>query len=96
MTNKDLIRQYVDTGLELPEYQISKLSNNLKNTYIRKRLIAIEQTGSALDDYEYILLPYDSKLEYIKGLISKGDSLSGQEYSDAPDDLKFKYIKRVT
>jgi hypothetical protein len=92
MTNKDLIKQYVDTGLQLPEYQISKLSNNFKGTYFRKRFIAVKQ-GSRLSDYEYILLPDKLKLEYIKMKISNGRALSDQEYSDAPDDLKQEYIK---
>jgi hypothetical protein len=55
MNNKDLITQYVDTGLELPEYQISQLPSWAMKTYIRKRLIATKngQTdNSYLNDYE--------------------------------------------
>lgn len=40
MNNKDLIKQYVDTGLEIPEYQYSQLSPNDLKTYGRKRIIA--------------------------------------------------------
>ena len=36
MTNKDLISQYVDTGTQIPKYQLNKLSSNDKKTYIRK------------------------------------------------------------
>jgi hypothetical protein len=35
MDNKDLIK-YIDTGFKIPEYQVIKLSNNDKKTYIRK------------------------------------------------------------
>jgi hypothetical protein len=38
MTNKDIITQYVNTGIPVPIYQINKLSNNLKKSYFRKRL----------------------------------------------------------
>jgi hypothetical protein len=34
MDNKDLIKQYIDTGFKIPEYQVIKLSNNDKKTYI--------------------------------------------------------------
>ena len=39
MDNRYLLKQYVDTGLQIPEYQFNQLSNNDRNTYIRKRLI---------------------------------------------------------
>jgi hypothetical protein len=55
MTNKDLIKQYVDTGLQLPQYQFSKLPDWAKKTYIRKRIIAVQQH----DDERVQLLPYE-------------------------------------
>ena len=57
MNNKELISQYVDTGLRLPQYQIEKLSSNEKKTYMRKRMIAIQHTGS-LSNYEISLGNY--------------------------------------
>ena len=42
MNNKQLLQQYADTGIELPEYQIKSLPSDLLKTYIRKRLIAAE------------------------------------------------------
>ena len=68
MTNKDLISQYVDTGLKLPEYQVSKLSNNDKRTYIRKRLISIEQTNNRLASYEVELLDSGVKEAYVNNI----------------------------
>ena len=53
MTNQDLVRQYVDTGIGIPEYQFNKLSSNLKNTYIRKRLIAFENRQDSVVPYSY-------------------------------------------
>ena len=42
MDNRDLIRQYVNTGVGIPEYQYNKLSNNNKTSYLKKMEISIE------------------------------------------------------
>ena len=52
MTSKDLIQQYVDTGIKISEYQFNQLNNNLRITYLRKRLMV-----GKLDDYELLMLP---------------------------------------
>ena len=69
MTAKELISQYVDTGLQLPEYQVNKLSNQDKKTYIRKRLIAVQSRGY-FDWYEMELLNPDERDTYISNLNS--------------------------
>jgi hypothetical protein len=70
MTNKDLIRQYVSTtGLPIPEYQFNKLNNNLKTSYLRKRLQAAQNSSNHyLKEYEIFALPEDIKRNYINGL----------------------------
>ena len=40
MRNRDLIKQYVNTGNPITEYQINKLNKSLLNSYFRKRIIA--------------------------------------------------------
>jgi hypothetical protein len=67
MTNKDLISQYVDTGLQLPEYQVNKLSNNDKKTYARKRLIAHDalRGRNILSNYEVDLLTDEQLAGYL-------------------------------
>lgn len=52
MNNKDLIRQYVDTGGQIPEYQMKRLPNNLLRTYIRKRIIRASRTQEHIEGYE--------------------------------------------
>ena len=42
MHNKDLIRQYVDTGVRITPYQLDKLPNNLLQSYLRKRFISFQ------------------------------------------------------
>lgn len=61
MTNKDLISQYVDTGIGIPEYQFNKLSNNDKKTYLRKMQISIKNDTSNIK-YYYGELPEDIQL----------------------------------
>jgi hypothetical protein len=95
MTNKDLITQYADTGLQLPEYQVSKLPNWAKKTYIRKRFIGMGNGGYNLFDYELLLLPSEQQSEYINRLdssyfhafISNGDM-------DRAFNIIFKYKKK--
>jgi len=62
MTNKDVIKQYVDTGVSIPKYQVDKLSPNLLNTYLRKRIIAAKNDGDNINTNEYNKLS-DEQLE---------------------------------
>lgn len=64
MTNKDLISQYVDTGLGIPEYQYNKLSNQDKKTYLRKMEIAIKYDLNNIR-YYYGELPEETQLKAI-------------------------------
>jgi hypothetical protein len=60
MTNKDIIKQYVDTGLGIPRYQFDKLPPNLKQTYLRKMEIVIKQNIGYMD-YYYGELPIETQ-----------------------------------
>ena len=81
MTNKDLISQYVDTGLVIPEYQLAKLSSNDKKTYIRKRLIGVDGIYNFLEPYELPYMSIDNKKKYLRDLIKHelvwGPDISG-------------------
>jgi hypothetical protein len=70
MNNKDLIRQYVSTtGLPIPEYQFNKLNNNLKTSYLRKRLQSDNsEGGTKLEPFELLALPDDTRNNYISNL----------------------------
>ena len=68
MTNKDLISQYVDTGMTIPKYQFDKLSNNDKTTYFRKRLMTLEHSAFFLRGYEFSMLSEEQKRNSIKYL----------------------------
>jgi hypothetical protein len=67
MNNKDLISQYVDTGLKIDRYQIDKLSSSDKRTYLRKRVMNAERTKN-LPIYEINLLDDATKLDYLESL----------------------------
>jgi len=96
MNNKQLLQKYVDTGVQLPEYQVRSLPDNLKNTYIRKRLIAIEQTGDYLEDYEFELLTQDQMGQYAMKMAEKDRDISDDQFRLLTQDQRFQYaMKRV-
>lgn len=73
MSNKDLIKQYVDTGLQIPDYQVDKLQGNTLKTYVRKRLMSVDN-----DDFNYRLshtefkhLSDENKIVYLNILLDK-------------------------
>jgi hypothetical protein len=69
VSNKDLIRQYVNIGAILPEYQVGKLSKNNVKSYLNRRLQHIEnEVGKPLLDYEILNLDEANQKKYIKGL----------------------------
>jgi hypothetical protein len=75
MNNLDLIKQYINaTGQQIGEYQFSKLSDNLKNSYLRKRMQAIgldlnvNNFTNGLRGYEFIKLSNESQLSVVKKL----------------------------
>lgn len=72
MSNKKLIQQYVGTGAILPEYQVDKLSDNFKKSYLRRRL---QQYGAnngwvsnSLRPYEIALIDDESLGKYVSKL----------------------------
>lgn len=73
MASEDLIKQYVDTGLELPDYQIELLPRNMLKTYIRKRLIAVDNDdfNYRLKECEYKHLSDEKKIVYLNILLDK-------------------------
>ena len=88
MNNKDLIKKYVgSTGLSIPEYQFNKLNNNLKTSYLRKRIQATQNSSKHyLKDYEIIALPDEAKINYINGLSDDNKLLMFQK-STKPKEL---------
>ena len=47
------MRQYVDTGICIPKYQIEKLNKGLMTTYLRKRLISAKIGGEKINIDEF-------------------------------------------
>jgi hypothetical protein len=92
MNHKDLIKQYVDTGVGIPEYQFNQLSNNDKKTYLRKRLIAALNHNGRLLDYEFNLYPDDVKLDYVNKMLNFGYVLYGYEFEIFPYKFKLDYV----
>jgi hypothetical protein len=95
MTNKDLISQYVDTGIGISEYQVNQLSNNDKKTYIRKRWLSIKNSRERLSDFEIKLLSDEQKYIYNEDKIVRGFVITDYAYSLLNDELKEIYQRQI-
>jgi hypothetical protein len=77
MTNQNLIKQYVETGKRIPEYQFNKLSNNLKKTYLRKRVMVANTPNFESDqdiflqDWEYKNMDQKTKEDFLAQKVKK-------------------------
>jgi hypothetical protein len=65
MDNRDLIRQYVNTGVGIPRYQFDKLSNNNKTSYLKKMEISIKYDVKNIE-YYYAEWPESIQLIAVK------------------------------
>ena len=79
MNNKDLLKQYCDTGLELTPHQIKNIPNSLKSTYMRKRIQTTEH-GSKLNNDEWNLCDVGTKNKYINNIITTENDLQRHEF----------------
>ncbi len=89
MTNKDVLRQYCDVGMKLPNYQVDKLNPNLLKTYLRKRVISAELNSySYIDNYEFFKMDLNMQ--------SKAILYTRNLYDNLPIDIKKKTIKNIS
>jgi len=93
MNNKDLISQYVDSGLRIPEYQMVQLPNWAKKTYIRKRIIATNSQGRNLDSYEFNLFDDKGKWGYFVNIEKTNGVIPLDFLDETPEYLIHKVIK---
>ena len=92
MNNKQLLQQYVDTGIPLPEYQVGSLPNDLLTTYIRKRLIAVESVCGGLSDYEFELSTPEQRFQYA---MKKSYGISDKQFELLTPDQRFQYVMEL-
>ena len=67
MRNRDIIKQYVNTGNCISEYQFNKLTKSLLKTYLRHRLNVIK-TGVdiiIMQEYEFEKYTYEQQNELL-------------------------------
>jgi hypothetical protein len=105
MNNRDLIKQYVDTGIKIPEYQVMQLSGADKKTYLRKRLIATNTSNNpfSLMPYEIDLMDSEDRDKYYEKLFAENlthNTISSFRQMDKfffglSDELKSKYLDTV-
>lgn len=83
MHNRDLINQYVDTGIKLPEYQLTQLPKKDLDTYLRKRIISIgvnSDNRNRFTKVEYRLLSDKGKDSFVLNI---------------PIDYCYEYMKEI-
>ena len=64
MRNKDIIKQYVNTGNNIPEYQLNKLNISLLKSYFRSRSRKTE-SGDKFKYYEFLRMDEQTKKSII-------------------------------
>lgn len=99
MSNKKLIQQYVGTGAILPEHQVNKLSDNIKKSYLRRRL---QQYGAENGWMSYSLRPYEIALIDDESLGDYMSKLSPAQLSELledsikyPNNIKDKLLSKI-
>ena len=95
MNNKQLLQQYVDTGIELPEYQIKSLPSDLLKSYLRKRIIATESFDEYLSDYEFEFLTPEQRFQYVIKGAEKGYNISDEQFELLTPDQRFQYVMKL-
>ena len=73
MNSEALLKQYVDTGLKIPEYQFNKLNSNQRGTYLRKRYLAFNADNRQNISYEMNYFPEDIQHKIVKAEYSLAD-----------------------
>ena len=94
MNNKQLLQQYVDTGVQLPEYQVRSLPPDFLKTYLRKRIIATENSSTGLADYEFELITPDQRFQYWMKRVEAGVELPEYQIRSLPPDLLETYLRK--
>ncbi len=96
MNNKDLIKQYANLGLRLPEHQVNQLSGSDLKSYLRMRNIAIGHRGydTEILGYEYKKMDDEQKESLIKNLnhASIEDAMMTLNYRAGSDDFVRRLI----
>jgi hypothetical protein len=93
MTNKDLIKQYANTGAVFTKHQISSLNKNEKTTYFRRRHAQARQvTHYRLQAYELELAPKRFAQMVVDELVDNGETLRGEEPEYLSDEKFLEYF----
>ena len=109
MNNKDIIKQYVDTGIILPKYQLEKLNLGLLKTYFRKRMMSIDiqlNSGNYERNYKYVepildewILYYEYEIiqywvELLEIYVSRGYFIAEDVIKGFPKEILNKYLNK--
>jgi len=87
MNNKDLIKQYVNTGNGIPREQFNQLNDNNKNSYLRVMLISIKE------DLKYVKYYYGELAEDVQLAAVKQNGHVIQYIDNPSEELQIEAVK---
>ena len=96
MTNKDNLKQHVNTGKSITEYQFNELNSDLRKIYLRaKRDVIKNDDFETLKDFEIINSENYFKLFYVNRCIKNNLKISDNVFDSFDDITKNKYLKKI-
>ncbi len=96
MSNKDLLKQYVQVINNLNEYQFNKLPNNLKKTYTRQAIIRYNNGTKPLDYYIYDYLSDKEKNDLVTSDIENSRIINNRQVLYLVDNKSNALINYLT
>ena len=94
MRNRDIIKQYVNTGAYLTEYQVNKLTTSLLKSYMRKRCSS--NNVLVFLYYEIQKMTYEQKEIFIHKALNSCFVLSKDVLDALGKDMLDYYIKKFS
>jgi hypothetical protein len=93
MDNKKLLKQYAETGAILPEYQLERLSKNLRGTYFKRRLAqaGMDITRHSIKPYEVTFMPRVFQVQLAKTKIP----LNNYVFKELSEDCRIIHYKTL-
>ena len=92
MRNRDIIKQYVNTGECIPKYQFDKLTTSLLKTYMRKRC----SEDDCFEFYEVQKMSHEQKENFIQKSLMYVVILSKEVLDALGKDMLDYYIKKFS
>jgi hypothetical protein len=78
--------------MQIPKYQSDKLSDSLMKSYLRKRIISMENGGDPIPGFLYLKLNTEQKKEVFRFKLLTGSIITGSIFLNSDDEIKNEFI----